>query len=149
MTEKFVLVFLGGANTGIFGAGVGKGILDRGLHDRIHAIHGGSCGGFNATYLVAKQSEFGPMVYVEGLTTEFIYIRNIPFLIYSSILRRPMNSGHKIINVDRAIDLVKNSQRKLDIDSVLRSQIPVYITVWNMDKRVSEFIDIRYSKDPF
>ena len=149
MGEKFVLVLPGGANAGIFGAGIGAGIIQGGLYDQMDAIHGVSCGAFNAAFLAAKQSEIGHLNYTEELTRDFVHLENIPYVLLRGIHPQLVSKKKNILNIDRAIDIVENGKYKLNMGLVVKSKIPVYVTVWNLDTRESEFIDLRYAEDPF
>ncbi|OGN09436.1 MAG: hypothetical protein A3J46_01375 [Candidatus Yanofskybacteria bacterium RIFCSPHIGHO2_02_FULL_41_11] len=148
--DKFVLVLRGGANSGIFGCGIGTGIIKLGLYDHIEAVYSVSCGGFNGAYLAARQDSIGYLNYTEELTRNFINLRNIFSLLRRSIYQNKQGDTFgNVIDINYAVKVVREGPFRLDINAVSRCQFPIYLSVWNLDERRVEFIDLRTSVDPF
>ena len=65
--KKFIVYLGGGAMSGVYGAGVLKGLHNLSLVSDIEAIYSGSVGSLNAAYSLSGQIELGPTIYLEKI----------------------------------------------------------------------------------
>src|SRR3989344_1396305 len=143
MPGEFILLQPGGANSGVFGAGFGAGLLQSGLFSRLEAVYGLSCGAYNSAFLVAEQSDTCWSIYTDDFVHDFILVNNIFQMILKG-LRLTKEAKRNVIDLDYAQEVVK---RRLNVDKIRDSKIPAYVGVWNLDKKQVDFIDLRNAPD--
>ena len=151
MAEKCVLYFSGGTMAGVFGAGVGAGLIERNFDDHVEAIYGGSAGAFNAAYFLTRQNFMGPSIYYEDLVEDFILARNIPFGVFQRFCLRYFGiypgKLRQAVNIDLLMDIVAN-KKILDLEKLKKSPNPIYVKVRDVKNKKWAFIDLRTYHNP-
>lgn len=150
MAEKCVLYFSSGTMAGIFGAGVGAGLLKINIDDYVEAVYGGSAGAFNAAYFITGQDPLGPSIYYEDLLNDFILPKKIPFGVFQRFCLRYFGiypgKLRQVVNIDLLMDVVAN-KKILDLEKLKNSPVPLYVKIWDVKNKKWIFVDLRMYND--
>ena len=135
--EKIIVYLGGGAMSGVYGAGVLKGLHDLSLVNSIEAIYTGSVGSINAAYLLSNQTEIGPTIYFEDLQNGFIFPLNIFTGTFDLIMNRfikriQSEKAHNVVDINYVYNILKN-KKPLDLCAIKDSPIALYIKILNID----------------
>jgi len=112
---RIALCIEGGAMRGVISAGMVVAIQQLGLVHAFDAVYGSSAGAMNGAYMLAGQAPFGTTVYYED-------INNRNFIDFG----RPLH-GRSIVDLDFLVDDVMNRRKRLDVDAVRRSPVPLHM----------------------
>jgi predicted patatin/cPLA2 family phospholipase len=145
--KKIILYLGGGAMSGIYGAGVLKGLNDFSLTDKIESIYAGSAGSFNAAYFLAGQIELGQRIYWEDLQNNFIFRKNIARGILDLLKNRfikkvAKEKFHNAVNINYLCDVAK-SIKKLNLKNIEENPINLFIEVLNIESGEVEYLNFR------
>ncbi len=100
---------------GVISAGMVSALEDLHLLHAFDAVFGSSAGAINAAYFVAGQAGLGTTIYYEDINNRhFIDLRR-PFL------------GRPIVNLDFLLEDVAVRRKRLDIDRILASPVPLSV----------------------
>jgi len=112
---RVALCIEGGAMRGVVSAGMVVALQRLGLIDVFDAVYGSSAGAMNGAYLLARQALFGTTIYYED-------INNARFVDFRRVVR-----GRPILNLDYLVGEVMNERKRLDVDAVAGSAVPLKV----------------------
>ena len=151
MSEKCVLYFSGGVNAGVFGAGVGGGLLKANFYNRVGAIYGASAGAFNGAYFLTGQFPVGPSIYYDDLVKNFILAKNIPFGTFQRFCKRYFGCYpgklRQAVDLDYVMGIV-SGYKALVLIELKKSKIPLFSKLWDIRNGEWKFVDAKTYKDP-
>jgi predicted patatin/cPLA2 family phospholipase len=135
MKNKFVLYIGGGAMSGVYSAGVLKGLSDLSLDNYIEAIYGGSAGCLNAAYFLSGQREMGSTIYWDDLRHNFIFPKNVfwgtlDLFIDRFFKRLKPNEVRNAVDIDYVYRVIRYA-KPLDIKSISANPTPFFIKLLN------------------
>src|SRR3989338_3128310 len=141
--KKIILYLGGGAMSGVYGAGVLKGLHDLLLTESIEAIYSGSAGSVNAAYLLSDKVEIGSTIYWEDLRHGFLFpfniIRGTIDLFYNRFIKEiEKEKFHNVVNVDYVYNILQNI-KPLDLDMIKNHPISLYVKVLDIDTGETEY----------
>lgn len=140
--KDLIFVFFGGGMRGVFGAGVVSTLEKLNLYNRIHSVYSISSGAHDAAFFLAKGTQIGSSIYYEDLLIPDKFIKsNKTKFFFKFILNLLLNTKpEKLMDVDYLINIQKN-RKVLNIENVLKSNIPFQIRLFNFDSKKEEWVD--------
>ena len=139
--KDIILVFFGGAMSGVFGAGVITSLKKLGLQKRVHSIYATSSGAHNAAYFITGDVQYAD-VYSEDLVNHSFIQRNV-FLFFSKLVLSLVKQNiklEKLVDIDYLIQ-VEKEQKPLKEEKILQSDIDFFIRVFNVEDRKIEYLN--------
>ena len=100
---------------GVVSGGMVLALQQLGLVHAFDAVYGSSAGAMNGAYMLAGQAPFGTTIYYED-------INNRNFIDFG----RPLH-GRPIVDLDYLVDDVMIRRKRLDVEAVLRSPVPLHM----------------------
>ena len=100
---------------GVVSGGMVLALQQLGLVHAFDAVYGSSAGAMNGAYMLAGQAPFGTTIYYED-------INNRNFIDFG----RPLH-GRSIVDLDYLVDDVMIRRKRLDVEAVLRSPVPLHM----------------------
>ena len=147
INEKFIIYLGGGAMSGVYGAGVLKGLHSLSLASNIEAIYTASVGSLNAAYFLSGQIELGPTIYWEDLQRGFIFPQNIFYgtmdLFVNRLVKKlKTDQVHHVIDIDYAMRVISEI-KLLDLGAILKNPIDLFIKVLNIRTGQLQYLRFR------
>ncbi len=144
MKKDIILILDGGCMRGVFNAGVASQFLKDGLHKRVHSVYAISAGAHNAAFFISKDYKKGSSVYWEDLVSGSFLYNNIfigVLMLFVRIFKKDTKLN-KLVDVDYVVN-VEKTNKKLDVDDVLESDIKFFVKVFNIKTRKEEYLNAK------
>jgi predicted patatin/cPLA2 family phospholipase len=117
--HKLAVVIEGGGMRAACSGGMVGALEQLGMRDCVDVVYGASAGALNAAYFLSRQAVMGCSIYVEDL----------PSLRFINPYRMALPFGHRpVVDMEYAIDHIYQHVKPLDIEAVLKSDIPLHVT---------------------
>ncbi|MDD4290139.1 MAG: patatin-like phospholipase family protein [Patescibacteria group bacterium] len=144
MKKDIILILDGGCMRGVFNAGVASQFIKNGVYERIHSIYAISAGAYNTAFFITRDYKKGSSVYWEDLINGSFIYNNRLIHIFKLILRLLKNeiALDTSINVDYVVNVLKTN-KKLDVNKVLSSDIKFFVKVFNVKKEKEEYLNAK------
>jgi len=144
--RSFSLILTGGANAGIFSAGILSAFQEMNIYPRIKAVYGGSSGAMNSAFFLTKNMESGSGIYIEDLTHDFEFPHRIPYGIaqryWSRYIKRiPEKNIKQVVDIEYVMNILRQKD-KLDYIKLKHQRIPFYVNLFNISKGRNEYVPI-------
>jgi len=110
---------------GVISAGMVSALEELGLAGAFDAIYGSSAGAINAAYFLAGQAKVGTSIYYED-------INNRRFIDLARAVR-----GRAIVDLGFLLNDVAVRRKRLDVDRLLSSSVPLSVIATDVDAQVS------------
>ena len=129
--------------SGVYGAGVLKGMHELGLVKSIEAIYSGSVGSLNAAYLLSGETERGPAVYWERLQKGFLYPERLLIGTGDLIKNRffkPIDpsTARNVVDVNYIYNLLAKDA-PVNLEKIKNSPIEFYVKIMDVDNGELEY----------
>src|SRR3989338_8301366 len=131
---------------------LGGGLLKANFYNRIGTIYGASACAFNGAYFLTRQFPVGPSIYYDDLVKNFILAKNIPFGTFQRFCSRyfgcyPGKLRHAI-DLDYVMGIISAGYKALDLAELKKSNIPLFVKLWDIRNREWKFVDAITYQDP-
>lgn len=148
--KRFVVYLGGGAMSGVYSAGVLRGLHNLSLDSGIEAIYSGSVGSLNAAYLLSGQIELGPTIYWEDLERNFIFPENVFYgtldLIVNRFIRKlEPHKVRSVVDIDYAMRIV-SGVKPLNMDNIQKNPTELFVKVLSL--RTGRLVYLRFRDFP-
>lgn len=144
MEKDIVLIVGGGGMAGIFSAGVLKVFEDESVYGRIHSVYAASVGACTGARFLVKQSELGGKTFYTKFNNEKFIKGNLTRYFFQ-VLRYGKNHDkvEEVLDFDYFNEIILESNDKIDIERLLESEIPLYVKVFNNDRKTHQYLPVK------
>lgn len=141
MKKDIILIVGSGGMSGIFSSGVLKAFEDSPLADRIHSIYAVSVGACTGARFLAHESELGGKTFYTRFNDER-FLRG-HFIRYFFQILLGKKQPEDILSFEYFTEVLHDSEDRIDLCKVTESEIPLYVKVFNVNKRIHEWLRVQ------
>ncbi|MBU1046697.1 patatin-like phospholipase family protein [Patescibacteria group bacterium] len=140
--KDIILIIGGGGMAGVFSSGVLKSLEKDKICSRIYSVYAVSVGACTGARFIAKESQLaGQTFWTRFNNNKFIRDNFVQY--FFQILKRRKNPKQKVddaVDFDYFTQIVLHSEDKIDFEKLIKSPIPFYVKVFNINKKIHQYL---------